>query len=125
MVTLYYKKYHASSKQALRWFREKNIEICAKEIQSLSRQDLFTLLRLSSGFEEVLKKTFFINRASYEQFEKMTFDAALDFLLQHTDLFRLPIILDENKFLVGYNADEIKSFLPHIYRKQKKCLAKL
>lgn len=58
MVTLYYRKHHAPSKEALKWFRERNIEVSTKDIKKISRQNFLKVLTLSDGFGDVIKKHF-------------------------------------------------------------------
>lgn len=120
MVTLYYRKYQASSKEALKWFRERKIEVSVKDIREISAQDLLKVLTLSNGFGDVIKKTFLKDLRKSEQFEKLNFDDAFCFLLTNTDVLRTPIILEGKKFLVGYKPDDIYTFIPKAYRRRNK-----
>ncbi|WP_285009606.1 ArsC/Spx/MgsR family protein [Lactococcus formosensis] len=47
----------------------------------------------------------------------MKLKSALYYLKMNTSLFKTPIILDENNYLIGYNSDEIRRFFPREYRK--------
>ncbi|MFQ6324407.1 ArsC/Spx/MgsR family protein [Lactococcus garvieae] len=44
--------------------------------------------------------------------ELLSFNEALDFVLSHTYILQAPIIIDGNNYLIGYNEDEIRKFLP-------------
>lgn len=46
----------------------------------------------------------------------LSFSEALNYLLLYPELLRTPIIFSENKLLVGFNSDEIRKFIPSVYR---------
>lgn len=47
----------------------------------------------------------------------MTLNEALDYLLSNSDLLPTPIIMDGKNFLIGYNENEIRKFLPKELRR--------
>ena len=49
----------------------------------------------------------------------MTLNEALDYLLSNSDLLPTPIIMDEKNFLIGYNENEIRKFLPKKLRRSR------
>lgn len=49
--------------------------------------------------------------------DKMDFNDTVDFLLNHTELLKTPILIDKNKLMIGFNAEEIRKFIPKNRRK--------
>ncbi|KXT60325.1 ArsC/Spx/MgsR family protein [Lactococcus sp. DD01] len=47
----------------------------------------------------------------------MNFDAGIDFLLDNPELLQSPIVIDSNKYMIGFNSDDIRQFLPKKFRK--------
>ncbi|WP_061412387.1 ArsC/Spx/MgsR family protein [Lactococcus sp. DD01] len=120
MIILYYSVSSTSSIQALSWFENREIEVHKKKIKNICKTDLIHCLSLSSdGFLTILKNP---NKARSEYLEqlksldKLNFDQAVEFILEHSHLLRVPLILDDNKLLVGYNQEEIRTFLSTEYR---------
>nr|WP_285004996.1 ArsC/Spx/MgsR family protein [Lactococcus garvieae] len=51
--------------------------------------------------------------------ELLSFNEALDFVLSHPYVLQTPIIIDGKNYLIGYNEDEIRKFLPKEYRRHR------
>lgn len=123
MITFYYETCNTSSKRAERWFEEAGLVPCMKKINQMSREDLIQVLLLSeNGFIEILKNKERTN-SRYDKLltevQSLTFNKALDFILEHLELLRAPLIFDDHKLMVGFNAEEIRVFLPQSYRDLK------
>lgn len=86
----------------------------------MSREDLFNLLKLSDGgLKEIVKRSWKCGsevKESLKYMERLSFNEALDFLLSHPNVLQTPIIMEEPNYLIGYNEDEIRKFLPKEYR---------
>uniref|UniRef100_UPI00359C4DBC ArsC/Spx/MgsR family protein n=1 Tax=Lactococcus garvieae TaxID=1363 RepID=UPI00359C4DBC len=84
----------------------------------ISKEDLFQILSLSEkGFPEVLKtksKTGTHYDKLLKECQDLSFDAALDFVLKHTELLRTPLVFDYHNLMIGFNEEEIRKFLPRI-----------
>jgi regulatory protein spx len=111
-----------SSRRALAWFQTHKIEVQKQRINKLTTEDLVKLLSLSDeGTSGVLKcasrSSSNVNKMLTHIME-LTFNEALDFILEHPIMLQAPLILDENKHLIGYNEDEIRMFLPRRYRQR-------
>nr|WP_270744839.1 ArsC/Spx/MgsR family protein [Lactococcus petauri] len=48
---------------------------------------------------------------------ELSFNEGLEYLKHNTNLLQTPIVLDDNKLLVGYNSEEIRKYLPQKYRR--------
>lgn len=90
-------------------------------ISTIDRNNLLKLLQLSDeGVEDILKRpvksSVRVNNA-LKYIESLTFNQAVDYILEHACLLKTPVILEGNNLLVGYNEDEIRKFLPKEYRR--------
>lgn len=123
MITLYYGTSDISSKRAKRWFEETGIEVQMKKVKEMSKEDLFQILLLSEkGFSDILKNNNRMNNPTGELLKKcqaMSFNEALEFLLKHLELLRIPLAFDDCRLMIGFNDDEIRQFIPQSYRKMK------
>ena len=121
MIKIYYRMGCGSSRRALAWFQTYGIEVQQQRVDKLTKEDLIKLLSLSDeGTSEVLKcasrSSSNVNKMLNHIME-LSFNEALDFILEHPIMLQAPLILDENKHLIGYNDDEIRMFLPKKYRR--------
>ncbi len=122
MIKLYYSNRCQSSTKACLWFKAHGLEVEKKKLDYLSRQDLMRLLALTDqGMAEILKHKGKVQTAEISNFlhSDLSFEEALYFLSTHSDWLRSPIILSENKYMVGYNHEEIRKFLPRDYRRME------
>jgi regulatory protein spx len=123
MITFYYGASSTSSQRAEDWFVKLGVEVCMKKINQISKEDLFQILFLSNkGFPEILKskeRTCSRYDKLIQECQELTFNQALDFVLEHPELLRTPLIFNHHNLVIGFNEDEIRTFLPQGYRKQK------
>lgn len=123
MIVCYYNIRNSSCRKAMGWFRDRNIQIKEKKIERITRSDLLTALSLSDeGFLDLLKNpnisaTELKNRIT--KILSMSFNESVDFVLQHPEVLRLPLIFGENKLVLGYNIDDIRVFIPNNQRRYK------
>lgn len=121
MVTIYTTNSCASCKKAIKWLQDNKVEF--KEInmfkQPLSREDLVKMLENSeNGFEDIISTRSKVIIESGVDIESMKFNELVDFIIQNPSVLRRPIIIDDNKFQVGYDDDEITTFSPAELRRQ-------
>lgn len=115
MVTLYYDLSSNSTKEALIWLKEHEIEYEMKRISMISVKDLMKVLSLTeNGFSAILKHPNLMSseeRVEFSIIEIMTFEQGVKFISKHTHLLTNPIIFEDNKLAIGYNTDNMKIFL--------------
>ena len=121
MISLYYRPRCSSSIKAIDWFKKYKIDICLKSPNLISREELITVLSSTDkGIFDVIRQ---VGRASDEDkdkihsMNKMTLNQAIEFIKINPELLKSPIIIKKNKVLIGYNADQIRMFLPKAYRR--------
>jgi regulatory protein spx len=123
MIVCYYNISNSSCRKAVRWFRDRNIPIKEKKIEFITRSDLLTALSLSDhGFLELLKNPNMSAPELKNNINKvlsMSFNESMEFVLRHPEVLRVPLILDENKLVLGYNNEDIRVFIPNKQRRHK------
>lgn len=122
MITAYYGASSKTSRQALAWFKNLEIEVTRKRIDHITRRDLVHILSLSeNGFSDLLKRRtgsrIHISEV-LKQINQSSFEEAVDYLLENMDVIKVPIIFDEKKLLIGYNMESIRMFVPREQRKK-------
>lgn len=120
MITLYYDVGNASCIQAMKWFKEYNIKINTKRIEQMSSNELIYILSLTeNGFSDILKCPTRAGQKVLNQIkniEDSTFNSSINYILNNTNLLKGPIIIDNNKLVIGYKAENMRIFLPSKYR---------
>lgn len=129
MIILYYGVSSRMSRQAIAWLSDYEIEVKQKRIEQISRKDLKHILLLSeNGFQDILKSARGNGtriHAVREQLNFLSFEKALDCLMEHQDILRVPIIFDERRLVIGYNSESIRTFITKEYRKSERYQNKL
>ncbi|WP_285122517.1 ArsC/Spx/MgsR family protein [Lactococcus petauri] len=119
-IKFYYRERCISSLKARDWFKSHNLIVQHLDLMDISQKDLLHLVSLTEiGLEEILKNKGRFNRKFLErnfQFSNKSLVESLSFLETHTEFLRSPIILSEDKYMLGFNTEEIRQFLPPIYR---------
>lgn len=123
MIYVYYRGGCTSSRKAFVWFKKYGIKIEKKKLSKLSKHELLELLTSSDeGISYIIKRPgknrLYISKVLEEMMD-MTLNEALDYLLSNSDLLPTPIIMDEKNFLIGYNENEIRKFLPKELRRSR------
>ncbi len=114
MVTLYTSPSCTSCRKAKAWLEENDIGYTERNIFSepLSIDEIKEILRMTEdGTDEIIStrsKTF---QKLDVQVDAMPLQDLYELIQQNPGLLRRPIIIDEKRLQVGYNEDEIPSFL--------------
>ncbi|MDC0827085.1 ArsC/Spx/MgsR family protein [Lactococcus petauri] len=123
MIVVYYGSSSRPSRQAVAWFEEYRMQISQKRIEQITRADLVHILSISeNGFLDIIKSA----KGSGTRIHKvrnyisiLNFDEAVDCLMEHTDVLRVPIIFDKQRLVIGYHPDSIRVFIAKEYRRSK------
>ncbi|MCQ9209148.1 transcriptional regulator SpxA [Granulicatella seriolae] len=115
MVTLYTSPSCTSCRKARAWLEEHNIEFTERNIFSdpLSIPEIKNILRMTEdGTEEIISTRSKAFQELNIDLDEVPLNQLFQLLQEHPGLLRRPIMLDEKRFQVGYNEDEIRRFLP-------------
>ena len=89
-------------------------------MKNISQEDLIHILTLTdNGFSDIVKcNSRSTDRAKelISKLEILSFKESVGFLIRNPDLLKSPIIFDEKRLLIGYNSEEIRQFIPKLYR---------
>lgn len=119
MVTLYITSSCASCRKAKAWMQEHQIDFIERNIVSepLTVDEIKSILRLTEdGTEDIIST----NSKTYKQLDvdvdSLPLNNLYDLIIKNPQMLRRPIIQDHKRLQVGYNEEEIRSFLPRKLR---------
>lgn len=115
MIILYTSPGCASCRKAKQWLREHKLSFVEKNIfSSLLRDEeiRYLLMRTENGSEDIISTRSKVFQELDQDLDDLTFSELIDFIKGNPSVLKRPIIVDENSFVVGYDDDEITSFLP-------------
>ena len=83
----------------------------------LTRDEIKEILRLTdNGTEEIISTRSKVYNQLNIDVEKLPLQKLLALIEEHPGILKRPIMLDDKRLQVGYNEDEIRSFLPRSVR---------
>jgi regulatory protein spx len=119
MVTLYITSSCASCRKAKAWLQEHQIDFIERNIVSepLTVEEIKSILRLTEdGTEDIIST----NSKTYKQLDmdidSLPLNQLYDLIIKNPQMLRRPILQDHKRLQVGYNEEEIRSFLPRKLR---------
>jgi regulatory protein spx len=115
MIHIYTTPSCSSCRKAKKWFEEHHIEYKEKNIFNiqLSREDILMMLKnTENGFEDIISTRSKIFQDMDLDIEDMSMNDLVEFIIENPSVLRRPIIIENNKMQVGYNEDEIRTFIP-------------
>lgn len=112
-ITIYYKENSEDCLQTIQWFKEHDIIVDLKRIDTITYREIFQLIYLSGlDIPDILKRS---KKFSFlclrSKLNKLRFSEGLSFLELHTELLEIPIVLSDKHAVSGYDEQQIKSFL--------------
>lgn len=124
MIRIYTAPSCASCRKVKLWLKEHNIPYVEKNIFStlLRETELKELLeRSENGTDDIISKRSKIIREEHVDIDNMSINHLIKFIQQHPSILKRPIMIDERRFQVGYNAEEIRAFIPRELREVANC----
>lgn len=119
MVNLYITSSCTSCRKAKAWLEEHNIEYIERNIitDPLTVDEIKSILRLTeNGTDEIIST----NSKTFQELnviiESLPLNELYELIMKNPKMLRRPIILDEKRLQIGYNEEDIRSFLPRKLR---------
>lgn len=115
-VDLYVKSSCSSSRKAKSFLSEKNIPYCIHSLKDgVTKEFVKEILSKTEGISDIVKK------GSNEKFENMSMAEFIEEVTKDPTILKSPILIQGEKINIGYNEEEICTFLS---RKEKKATFK-
>ena len=84
---------------------------------TLNEQELTDILMKSeNGTDDIISKKSKIIKESGIDIDSMSVKELIAFIKENPSILKRPIMVDDHRIQVGYNPDEIRSFIPHARR---------
>lgn len=120
MIRVYTAPGSSSGRKVVKWLKEHNLTFIEKNIFSsdLHISEIREILeRCENGTDDIISKNSKIIKESNIDLNSMKMDNLINFIKANPSILKRPIVLDAHHFLVGYNEEEIRVFIP---RKQRR-----
>ena len=124
MIVIYTSPGCASCRKVKAWLKENGLPFVEKNIFSvaLNRTEILYLLKRSeNGADDIISKRSKIIQEKKIDLDSMSVSELVDFIIENPSVLRRPLILSDRQFQIGYDSEEIDSFLPEKLRKIAKC----
>ncbi|MFK4935458.1 ArsC/Spx/MgsR family protein [Lactococcus garvieae] len=116
MINIYCRNNTYSSNKALTWFTKHNISVSKYPMNKISWEELIHLLSLTdNGIVEIIKSIHKVSpetKIKIDYLMDLNFNEGLYYMKAHSEILQDPIIMENNKYLVGYHKEEIRQFIP-------------
>jgi regulatory protein spx len=119
MVTLFVTPSCSSCRKAKSWFQENEIPYKERNLFSnpLSREEIKEILHLTeNGTEEIISTRSKVFQDLDVDLNQLPMNDLYDLIQGNPGILKRPIMVDEKRIQVGYNDEEIRSFLPRSIR---------
>jgi len=103
----------------IQWFKEQEIPFTSKDIFSnkLTYSEVFEIIvKSENGTDDIISPRSKIVMENNIDFDSMKLSELINFILSNPSVLRRPIIVDDHRIQVGYNSEEIRTFIPRARR---------
>jgi regulatory protein spx len=115
LVRIYTSPSCSSCRKVKRWFEIENIPFEERNIFSATLNELELkdmLSKTENGTEDIISTRSKIIKDQNIDVEAMSISELLKFIRQNPSILKRPIMVDERRVQVGYNEEEIRTFIP-------------
>lgn len=122
MIKLYVVPSCHSCSSSKKWMTEQGLDF--KEINLLraeiSSEEILEILSLTEeGIDEIISTRSKAYKNLALDFDQLSLNELINIIRKNPSILRRPLILDERRLQVGFNADDIRKFLSRSVRKIK------
>lgn len=122
MIKIYVSPSCSSCKKVKQWFTEQKIPFEEKNIfgTTLKEEELKDILTKSeNGTDEIISKRSKVIKEQKIDVDNMTISQMISFIRENPSVLKRPIMVDDHRIQVGYNKEEITTFIPKARRFQQ------
>lgn len=126
-TVIYTKPSCASSRKAKKWLKEHDITFTERNISqvSITSKEIKDILRLTErGVEEIISFKSKVFQELQLDFDIITFKEIVEVIQENPGLLRMPIVKDNKRLQIGFNAEGIRQFLSRETRRKQLSLVK-
>ena len=119
MIKIYVSPSCTSCRKVKKWFDEQKIPYEEKNIfaATLNPDELKEmLLKSENGTEDIISLRSKVVKESDINFDDMTISEMIEFIRKNPSVLKRPIMVDDKRIQVGYNSEEIRTFIPRARR---------
>lgn len=119
MIKIYVSPNCSSCKKVKKWFDDQAIPYESKNIfaGSLTTSNLMEIISKSeNGTDDIISSRSKIVLENNINFDEMTISQLIGFIKENPSILKRPIIVDDHRIQVGYNEEEIRTFIPRARR---------
>ncbi|GBG96787.1 transcriptional regulator Spx [Lactococcus termiticola] len=122
MINLYLSPSCTSCRKARAWLNQYHVDYTEHNIltQPLTIEALRDILaKTENGTEDLISTRSKVFQKLNVDLDSLTINQLLELVTAYPNLLRRPIITDDKRLQIGFNEDEIRSFLPRTYRQSE------
>lgn len=115
MIVVYTSPGCASCRKVKSWLKDHNLDYVEKNIfkTALNEKEIKTLFeRTENGTDDLVSKRSKIIQEQKVDLDNMTVNQLVNFIQENPSVLKRPIIISERNFQVGYDEEEISTFVP-------------
>ena len=119
MILLYTSFGCSSCRKVKQWLKDRDMPFIEKNIFTsiLNEKELrMLLMRSENGSDDLISKRSKIIRENKIDIDSMSTNELIQFIQQNPTVLKRPIMIDEKRFMVGYDEEEIGMFIPRELR---------
>ncbi len=119
MLKVYTSASCSSCRKVKAWLKDKNIPFVERNILTgvLNEEELKDILSKSeNGTEDIISKRCKIMKDKKVDVDSMTIKQLISFIRENPTVLKRPIIVNDSLIQVGYNSEEIRTFIPRELR---------
>ncbi len=124
MIKIYTSPSCSSCRKVKKWFDDQHIPYEEHNIFSatLNPNELKDILSKSeNGTEDIISERSKIIKQKNVNFDSMTISQMIDFIRNNPSILKRPIMVDDRRIQIGYNEEEIRTFIPRAKRFAEEC----
>lgn len=115
MIKIYVSPSCASCRKVLKWFDEQQIPYEEKNIfaSTLNEKELKEILiKSENGTDDIISERSKVMKEQNIDVNSMTISELVQFIRKNPSVLKRPIMVDDRRIQVGYNSEEIRTFIP-------------
>src|SRR5574344_19204 len=119
MIKIYVSPSCSSCRKVKKWFQEQNIPYEERNIfqATLNETELKDILsKTENGTDDIISERSKIIKENNIDVSNMTLKQLIAFIKDNPSVLKRPIMIDDRKLQVGYNEEDIRTFIPRARR---------